>query len=61
MKPQELRVLSPINLLGKVGCPKHFLFILDAIRQAVEEEGLLMKQLEAGLASEAGDVPQEIA
>ncbi|MGH7916658.1 MAG: helix-turn-helix domain-containing protein [Candidatus Binataceae bacterium] len=35
---RELRVLSQVNLLGKVTAPRHFLFILNAIRQAVEEE-----------------------
>jgi transcriptional regulator with XRE-family HTH domain len=36
--PQELKVLSQVNLLGKVSEPRHFLFILNAIRQAVDEE-----------------------
>ncbi|MGH7923407.1 MAG: helix-turn-helix domain-containing protein [Candidatus Binatus sp.] len=35
---QELRVLKNVNLLGRVSAPKQFLFILNAIRQAVEEE-----------------------
>jgi transcriptional regulator with XRE-family HTH domain len=35
---RELKVLSQINLLGKVAAPRHFLFILNSIRQAVEEE-----------------------
>lgn len=38
VKPRELKVLSQVNLLGKVGAPRQFLFILNAIRQAVEEE-----------------------
>jgi transcriptional regulator with XRE-family HTH domain len=38
VKPTELRVLSQVNLLGKVAAPRSFLFILNAIRQAVEEE-----------------------
>jgi hypothetical protein len=38
VKPNELRVLSQVNLLGKVAAPRHFFFILNAIRQAVEEE-----------------------
>jgi transcriptional regulator with XRE-family HTH domain len=38
VKPRELRVLSHINLLGEVAAPRHFLFILNSIRQAVEEE-----------------------
>ena len=36
--PRELKVLSHVNLLGKVSAPRHFLFILNSIRQAVEEE-----------------------
>ena len=35
--PQELKVLSQVNLLGKVTAPRHFLFILNAIRQSVDE------------------------
>jgi transcriptional regulator with XRE-family HTH domain len=35
---QELRVLSHVNLLGKIAAPRHYLFILNAIRQAVEDE-----------------------
>ncbi|HVN90851.1 MAG TPA: helix-turn-helix domain-containing protein [Candidatus Binataceae bacterium] len=38
VKPRELKVLSQVNLLGRVSAPRHFLFILNAIRQAVEEE-----------------------
>jgi len=38
VKPNELKVLSQVNLLGKVAAPRHFLFILNAIRQAVDEE-----------------------
>jgi transcriptional regulator with XRE-family HTH domain len=38
VKPRELRVLSQVNLLGKITAPRHFLFILNAIRQAVEAE-----------------------
>jgi transcriptional regulator with XRE-family HTH domain len=38
VKPRELKVLSQVNLLGRVTAPRHFLFILNAIRQAVEEE-----------------------
>jgi len=38
VKPNELRVLSQVNLLGKVAAPGQFFFILNAIRQAVEEE-----------------------
>ena len=34
----ELKVLSQINLLGKVTAPRNFLFILNAIRQAVDED-----------------------
>src|ERR1700731_4125350 len=38
VKPTELSVLSQVNLLGKIAAPRSFLFILNAIRQAVEEE-----------------------
>lgn len=38
INPAELRVLSQISLLGRVTAPRSFLFILNAIRQAVEEE-----------------------
>ena len=38
VKPRELKVLSQVNLLGKVTAPRQFLFILNAIRQAVETE-----------------------
>lgn len=38
VKPRELKVLSQVNMLGKVTAPRHFLFILNAIRQAVEAE-----------------------
>jgi transcriptional regulator with XRE-family HTH domain len=34
--PRELRVLEQVNLLGKVSSPRNFLFILNSIRQAVE-------------------------
>jgi transcriptional regulator with XRE-family HTH domain len=35
---RELRVLSQVNTLGKISSPRHYLFILNAIRQAVDEE-----------------------
>ena len=38
VSPRELKVLSQVNLLGKIAAPRHFLFILNSIRQAVEEE-----------------------
>jgi transcriptional regulator with XRE-family HTH domain len=38
IKPRELKVLSQVNLLGKVTASRQFLFILNAIRNAVEEE-----------------------
>jgi transcriptional regulator with XRE-family HTH domain len=38
VKPRELEVLSQVNLLGKITAPRQFVFILNAIRQAVEEE-----------------------
>jgi len=36
--PKELKVLQQVNLLGRISSPKHYLFILTSIRQAVEEE-----------------------
>ena len=38
VKPDELKLLAQINLLGKVSAPRNFLFILNAIRQAVDED-----------------------
>ncbi|HJU29164.1 MAG TPA: helix-turn-helix transcriptional regulator [Candidatus Binataceae bacterium] len=38
VKPRELKVLSQVNMLGKITAPRSFLFILNAIRQAVEDE-----------------------
>jgi transcriptional regulator with XRE-family HTH domain len=38
VKPQELRVLSQVNLLGKISSPRQFLFILKAIRKARRKE-----------------------
>jgi len=38
IKSRELKVLSQVNLLGKISSPRSFLFILNAIRQAVDEE-----------------------
>jgi transcriptional regulator with XRE-family HTH domain len=38
VKQRELKVLSQVNLLGKVTAPRQYLFILNAIRHAVEEE-----------------------
>lgn len=35
---QELKVLEKVNMLGRVSAPSQFLFILNSIRQAVEEE-----------------------
>jgi transcriptional regulator with XRE-family HTH domain len=35
---RELKVLKNVNMLGRVSSPGQFLFILNAIRQAVEEE-----------------------
>jgi transcriptional regulator with XRE-family HTH domain len=35
---QELKVLQKVNMLGRVSAPSQFLFILNSIRQAVEEE-----------------------
>jgi hypothetical protein len=38
IKRRELKVLSQVNLLGKISASRNFLFILNAIRQAVEAE-----------------------
>jgi transcriptional regulator with XRE-family HTH domain len=38
VKPHEMKVLSQVNLLGKITAPRNFLFILNTIRQAIEEE-----------------------
>jgi transcriptional regulator with XRE-family HTH domain len=38
VQPRELKVLSQVNLLGKITAPRQFMFILNAIRQAVEDE-----------------------
>jgi transcriptional regulator with XRE-family HTH domain len=35
---RELKVLKNVNMLGRVSSPGQFLFILNSIRQAVEEE-----------------------
>ncbi len=35
---RELKVLQKVNMLGRVTAPNQFLFILNSIRQAVEEE-----------------------
>jgi transcriptional regulator with XRE-family HTH domain len=35
---RELKVLRSVSMLGRVSSPNQFLFILNAIRQAVEEE-----------------------
>jgi hypothetical protein len=43
VKPRELEVLSQVNLLGKATAPGQFVFILNAIRQAVEEEEPLLE------------------
>jgi transcriptional regulator with XRE-family HTH domain len=36
--PREMKVLQQVNLLGRVSGPRQYLFILNSIRQAVEEE-----------------------
>lgn len=38
VQPGELEVLAQTNLLGRIGAPSDFLFILNAIRQAAEME-----------------------
>ena len=35
---RELKVLQKVNMLGRISTPNQFLFILNAIRQAVQEE-----------------------
>jgi hypothetical protein len=35
---QELKTLSQVNLHGKITAPRNFLFILNSIREAAEEE-----------------------
>jgi transcriptional regulator with XRE-family HTH domain len=35
---RELKVLHKVSMLGRVSAPNQFLFILNAIRQAVERE-----------------------
>jgi len=35
---RELKVLQKVNMLGRISAPNQFLFILNAIRQAVQEE-----------------------
>jgi transcriptional regulator with XRE-family HTH domain len=34
----ELKVLQKVSMLGRISAPSQFLFILNSIRQAVEEE-----------------------
>ena len=36
--PRELSVLQKVNMLGRVSTPRQYLFILNSIRQAVDEE-----------------------
>jgi transcriptional regulator with XRE-family HTH domain len=38
IKPSELRVLKQVNMLGRVSSPRQFLFILNSIRQAVDQD-----------------------
>jgi transcriptional regulator with XRE-family HTH domain len=35
---RELKVLKQVNALGKISSPRQFLFVLNSIRQAVDEE-----------------------
>ncbi len=35
---RELKVLQQVSALGRISSPRHFLFILNSIRQAVEDE-----------------------
>jgi|HubBroStandDraft_5_1064220.scaffolds.fasta_scaffold380447_1 transcriptional regulator with XRE-family HTH domain len=36
--PAELKVLRQVSLLGRVAAPRNFLYVLNAIRQAVDED-----------------------
>lgn len=36
--PREMKVLRQVNMLGRVTSPRQYLFILNSIRQAVEDE-----------------------
>ena len=36
--PAELKILRQVSLLGRVTAPRNFLYVLNAIRQAVDEE-----------------------
>jgi transcriptional regulator with XRE-family HTH domain len=36
--PAEMKVLRQVSLLGRVAAPRNFFFVLNAIRQAVDEE-----------------------
>jgi transcriptional regulator with XRE-family HTH domain len=36
--PREMKVLQQVNLLGRVSSPRQYMFILNSIRQAVEDE-----------------------
>jgi len=36
--PAELKVLRQVSLLGKIAAPRNLLFVLNAIRQAVDDE-----------------------
>jgi transcriptional regulator with XRE-family HTH domain len=35
---EELKVLQKVSMLGRISAPSQFLFILNSIRQAVEED-----------------------
>lgn len=38
IKPSELKILKQVNMLGQISSPRQFLFILNSIRQAVEDD-----------------------
>jgi len=38
IKPSEIRILKQVNMLGRVSSPRQFLFILNSIRQAVDDD-----------------------
>jgi transcriptional regulator with XRE-family HTH domain len=37
IQPLEMKILRQVNMLGQVSSPKQYLFVLNSIRQAVED------------------------
>ena len=50
--PAELKVLREVSMLGRVAAPRNLLFVLNAIRQAVDDEDGEKKDAAAGDTSE---------